>query len=97
MVQQLFAVFLVLALLGAALWLLRRKGMVKVNTGFARRSSATRRLEVIDRIVLTTHHSLHLVRVDHCTTLIAVSPAGCTQISLSLDPGSESKGESTDV
>jgi flagellar biogenesis protein FliO len=95
-VQQLLAVFLVLALLGASLWLLRRKGVVKVNAGFARRSSATRRLEVIDRIVLTTHHSLHLVRVDHRTILIGVSPAGCTQIQLGLT-SSEPTGESRDV
>jgi flagellar biogenesis protein FliO len=85
MFQQLLAVFLVLALLGAALWLLRRKGMAKLNVGFTRRSSAVRRLEVVDRIALTAHHSLHLVRVENRMILIGVSPSGCTQMKSCAD------------
>lgn len=80
MAQQLLAVLLVLALLGAALWLLRRKGVAKVKVGFARRTSSTRKLEVVDRIALTTHHSLHLVRVENRTILVGVSPSGCTHL-----------------
>jgi flagellar biosynthetic protein FliO len=92
MAQQLLAVLLVLALLGAALWLLRRKGVAKVNVGFARRTTSARKLEVVDRIALTTHHSLHLVRVEDRTILIGVSPSGCTHLeTLAADGKAEEK------
>lgn len=80
MVQQVLAVLLVLGLLGAALWLLRRKGVAKINMKFARRTASGRHLEIVDRIALTAHHSLHLVRVEDRTILIGVSPQGCAQL-----------------
>lgn len=96
MLQQFLAVFLVLALLAAALWLLRRKGLAKVNVGFPRRASTTRRLEVVDRIALTAQHSLHLVRVEDRLILIGVSPSGCTQIETPTS-GVFAKEEKADV
>jgi flagellar biogenesis protein FliO len=42
----------------------------------AARDSGTR-LEVIDRLVLTPHHSVHLIRLADRTLLIGLSPNGC--------------------
>lgn len=36
------------------------------------------RLQSIERLALTPHHSLHLVRVDDRTLVVAVSPSSCT-------------------
>jgi flagellar biogenesis protein FliO len=36
------------------------------------------RLQSIERLSLTPHHSLHLVRVDDRTVMVAVSPTSCT-------------------
>ena len=75
--QQAAAVLLVLILLGATLYGLRAKGL---GLMLSRRSSGMnrRQLESIDRLPLTPHHSLHLVRVEGRTVLIAVSPGGCS-------------------
>jgi flagellar biogenesis protein FliO len=75
MFQQITAVFLVLALLGAALWFLRSRGLAQYR-GPARRKSA-RHLEAIARLPLTPQHSVHLIRVSDHTILLAVSPSGC--------------------
>jgi len=74
--QQAAAVLLVLILLATAIYALRAKGVV-----MPRRSSdgtSRRQLESIDRLALTPNHSLHLVRVEGRTVLVAVSPGGCT-------------------
>jgi flagellar biogenesis protein FliO len=78
-IRQLEAVLFVLTLLGAAVYGLRNKGIGTI----LRRSSAgarQRQLESIDRLPLTPHHSLHLVRVEGRTVLIAVSPGGCSMV-----------------
>ena len=63
----------VLAVLAAALWWLRKKGAVRWRPQ-ARR--ATRRLQSIERLALSPHHALHLVRLDDRAILVAQSPAG---------------------
>jgi flagellar biogenesis protein FliO len=74
--QQLFVVVLVLAVLCGGLWLLKRKGWAQ--TAWRRAGEDGRPgLEVIDRLPLTPHHSLHLVRWADRTLLIALSPQGC--------------------
>ncbi len=80
MLQQILAALLVLALLMATLWLLRRKGIARLNLALPRRLSGTRQIDVIERTSLTAHHSLHLVRVRDRTILIGVSPSGCQRI-----------------
>lgn len=82
--QQAAAVVLVLILLGATLYALRGKGLAMV---LSRRSGGLnqRQLEAIDRLPLTPHHSLHLVRVEGRTVLIAVSPGGCSMVDRSPD------------
>jgi len=91
--QQLLMVLIVLGLLCGALWALKRKGWVR--TGLRRkREEGTPRLEVIDRLPLTQHHSLHLVRLADRTLLIGLSPNGCNllesaQIALPSSVGQE--------
>ncbi len=73
--QQATAVFVVLALLGLTFYWLRSRGLaMTVKTG----GGSQKRLQSIERLPLTPHHSLHLVRVAGRTVLIAVSPGGCS-------------------
>lgn len=74
--QQAAAVLLVLILLGTAVYALRAKGMAMMRRRNSGRTNQ-RQLESVDRLPLTPHHSLHLVRVEGRTVLIAVSPGGC--------------------
>lgn len=74
---QLFAVAVVLMLLGGSLYFLRRKGIARI--GFKTSGAASgRQLQSIERLPLTAQHSLHLIRVCGRTVLIAVSPGGCS-------------------
>jgi flagellar biogenesis protein FliO len=86
--QQALSVLLVLALLGATLWWLRRRGMAafafKAGTSGRRKS-----IQVIERLALTPQHSLHLVKVDRRTLLIAASPAGCSILEGFTEPAEE--------
>ena len=77
------AVLLVLVLLGATLYALRGRGLRMV---MPRRASGgnQRQLESIERLPLTPHHSLHLVRVEDRTVLVAVSPNGCSILDRTL-------------
>ena len=74
--QQYLAVAAVLALLGAALWWLRRSGY-GIAAGCGRTG---RQLEPLDRLALSPQHSLHLVRVGGSVVLLACSPGGCTLV-----------------
>jgi len=75
--QQATAVFVVMALLGIAFYWLRSRGMARFTLpGMA--GSSQRRLQSIERLPLTAHHSLHLVKVSGRIVLIAVSPGGCS-------------------
>lgn len=75
--EQITMVFVVLALLGGSLWFLRGKGMASFKLP-RRSSSMDRQLELIERLPLTTSHSIHLVRFAGRTLLIGVAPGGCT-------------------
>jgi len=74
---QLFAVAGLLILLAGSLLFLRDKGMAgfRLKAGGA---AAGRQLQSIERLPLTSQHSLHLIRVYGRTVLIAVSPGGCS-------------------
>jgi len=91
--QQFLVVLIVLGLLCGALWALKRKSWAR--TGLRRkRDEGAPRLEVIDRLPLTQHHSLHLVRLADRTLLIGLSPNGCNllesaQISIPAASGQE--------
>ena len=74
--EQLLAVVLVLAILGGALWVLKSKGLVQ--TRFRRPNGSSEPvLQVVDRLVLTPQHSVHLIRVADRTLLVGLSPSGC--------------------
>jgi flagellar biosynthetic protein FliO len=76
-IQQVLSVFVVLALLGGALWWLRRKGLAQFTVRGPGPSKA-KSMKVVERLALTPQHSLYLVRVAGRTMLIAASPGGCS-------------------
>jgi flagellar biogenesis protein FliO len=71
--QQYLGVAVVLALLGAALWWLRRRGYAAVIPG----RRAGRKMESLERLPLSPQHTLHLVRIGRTALLVACSPSGC--------------------
>jgi flagellar biosynthetic protein FliO len=76
MFQQLVIVAVILAVLCGGMWILKRKGWAQ--TAMRRsRTDGQPRLEVIDRLTLTPHHSLHLVRLADRMLLVGISPNGC--------------------
>jgi flagellar biosynthetic protein FliO len=71
--QQFGAVAVVLVLLGACLWWLRRRGLSALP---ARRGNR-RLLTTLERLPLGPQHSLYLVRMEEEVLLLGCSPAGC--------------------
>lgn len=76
-IQQMAAVAVVLLLLGATLWVLRRRGFAGVTLG---KKATERRIECLERLPLGPHHTLHLVRVGETELLLAISPSGCSLV-----------------
>ncbi len=80
LLPQLAAVLMVFALLGACLFVLRKK---QLAAGFGvwwkrdLRSGNGRRMEVLERVALTPQHTLCLVQVDEETILVATAPGNC--------------------
>jgi flagellar biogenesis protein FliO len=74
--EQIGMVLLVFALLGTLLWFAKKRGVASFPS-VGRRSGNGRRLEVLERVPLTTQHALHLVRVADRTVLIATAPSSC--------------------
>jgi flagellar biosynthetic protein FliO len=71
--RQVAAVALVLGLLAALLWRIRRGGfatLVAVRPG-------VRRIQAVERVALGPSQSLHLIRVGDRGLLVASSPSGC--------------------
>jgi flagellar biogenesis protein FliO len=81
--QQIAAVTVVLALLAATLWRLRRRGFAGLPLV---RKPAGRRLEHLERLPLSPQHTLHLVRLGDRALVVASSPAGCALLER-LSPG----------
>ncbi len=77
LVRQVVAIAVVFGLLGLAWWLLRRQGLARLGGG-ARGRKGLRRLEAVERLALSPHHALHLVRVGERVLLIGVHASGCT-------------------
>ena len=76
--RELGAVLLVLGVLAATLWALRRAGAVRWRApGGARRGS---RIELVERVALSPGHALHLVRMADRALLIASHAGGCTLV-----------------
>ena len=72
--RQVISVLAVFTLLGAALWMLRNGGFAKFR-GFG--PARARQLETVERLPLTAHHSLHLVRIAGKEVVVATYPQGC--------------------
>jgi flagellar biosynthetic protein FliO len=73
---EMAAVALVLGLLGAALWLLKRRGLAGIGP-LARHGSGGRRMECVERLSLGPQHGLHLIHLGGRALLVASSPSGC--------------------
>lgn len=73
--RQVAAVMAVFALLGAALWALRRGGSLRI--GLPRIQGRARALEPIERLALTPQHALHLVKIQGREVVVATYPQGC--------------------
>ena len=76
--QQLGAVGLVLIMLWGTAWLLKRKAGTPFISPRAKRGM--RHIEELDRARLTPQHSVHLVRIDERTLLLAVHPGGVVML-----------------
>jgi len=71
LLEQLAAAGSVLALLGAMVWVLRRKGLM------APTRHGPRELEVVERVTLGPQHTLSLVRVKGGLVLVGTGPGVC--------------------
>jgi flagellar biosynthetic protein FliO len=71
--RQVSAILFVFALLGAALWALRRW-----NNPGRQTPSRGKSLQSIERLSLSPQHSLHLVEIDGGRFMVATHPQGCT-------------------
>jgi len=88
-VRQSLAITFVFALLWLALWLLRRKGAVRLNGRRSRAGAGI--LESRGRLALTAQHSIHLVRVGQRELVLALHPSGVTVLAeMPAKPESES-------
>jgi flagellar biogenesis protein FliO len=76
--DQVVAVVTVLALLGATLWILRRRGAIRLRGG------RPRMICVLDSRPLAPGHILHVVEVPGRTLVIETHPSGCTLLDSSL-------------
>jgi flagellar biogenesis protein FliO len=74
--RQYLGLALVLGLLGATLWWLRRRGF----GGLPPAGRGARLLQPLERLPLSPQHSLHLVRLGETVVLLACSPAGCAVV-----------------
>jgi flagellar biogenesis protein FliO len=79
LVRQSLSVVLVLGLLFAVLWALRRKGAIRFAPG-ARRGTKQRSIVLMERLPLTAQHAVHLVRVADRALLISTGPSSCQLI-----------------
>ncbi len=76
--RELGAVLLVLGVLAATLWALRRAGAVRWRAPGDARTRG--RIELVERIALSPGQALHLVRFGSRALLIASHAGGCTLV-----------------
>jgi len=75
-IREIAAVAMVLGLLGALLWRLRRRGLAGVMT-LGRGRGRGRQLECVERLALGPQHAIHLIRLGGRALLVTSSPSGC--------------------
>lgn len=88
LVRESVGITLVFALLWAALWVLRKKGLIQAGNAF-RRPAGGCNIEVIDRVRLTPQHSVHIVRVMERRLVVGVHASGFTLL-CTLEPDAAS-------
>jgi len=71
--EQITMVLVVFALLGALVWFTKRRGLASL----APRRGKVRNLELLERVQLSPHHAIHMVRVSDKVVLIATAPSAC--------------------
>ena len=102
--RQTLSVLLVFALLGGALFALRRGSLGSLASGavrwrsprwssalFTRVPARTKSLATMERLALTPHHALHLVRIQGREVVVATHPHGCTVLSEGLAVGNQDR------
>lgn len=85
--RQSLAITFVFALLWLALWLLRRRGSLRVQ--FPRGRSGQGLLESRGRLSLSPQHSVYVIRAGKRDLVVAAHPAGVTLL-CELAPGDAS-------
>ena len=86
-VRQSLAITFVFATLWLALWLLRRRGALRIRFPKGRGDASASLLESRAKVTLSSQHSVHLVRIGQRELVVAVHPAGVTLL-CDLSPGS---------
>ncbi|MGD0298757.1 MAG: flagellar biosynthetic protein FliO [Bryobacteraceae bacterium] len=87
-VRQSLAITFVFALLWTALWLLRKKGSIRIGPRKARAECGM--LESRGKLVLSQQHTIHLVRIGQRELVLAMHPSGVTLLAeLPVVTGSE--------
>jgi flagellar biogenesis protein FliO len=71
--QPLAAVGFVMALLGAALMVLKKRGAASFRLS-GLYGAAPRRMEAVERLSLGPHHALHLIRLGERSIVVATGP-----------------------
>ncbi|HEV8040231.1 MAG TPA: flagellar biosynthetic protein FliO [Bryobacteraceae bacterium] len=74
--RQSLAITIVFALLWTALWLIRKKGGIRIRQRKGR--GECRMLESRGKLVLSQQHTIHLVRVGQRELVLAMHPSGVT-------------------
>ena len=74
--RQSLAITFVFALLWTAMWLLRRKGRIRIGAGKNRGQRGL--LESRGKLVLSQQHSIQLVRIGQRELVLALHPSGIT-------------------
>jgi flagellar biogenesis protein FliO len=81
--QPFTATLFVMALLGGAFMLLKKRGAATIRFPAA----GTRRLQVVERVSLGPQHALHLVRTGDRMVLIATAPNSCQLLDAAFPEG----------
>ncbi len=76
--EQTLAISFVFLLLGGAVWALGRRGGGLRLPPWVRKGGVQEHMICLARMPLTAQHTLHLVKVDGRTILVATYPGGVT-------------------
>jgi hypothetical protein len=84
--RQFLSVLLVFALLGGALFVLRRGGIASISAiasargklfSFGKAQGRSKAMVSIEKLTLTPQHTLHVVKIHGREVVVATHPRGC--------------------